>query len=835
MIRKIGGQRLLGLIFLMQLSIPSPVASRTNDIFKKLYSVPIPPAFSKPGGLYPSPFTLTLASEANTNIYYTLDGTVPTEKSNVYIGTLSIPATTAVRAIAIRLNEVPSEVITQTYFINEPANLPLISLVTDPANLFSDQTGIYVTGKNGIRGSCDPVIRNLNQDWERPVNIELYEKNGKLAFNQGAGIKIFGGCSRTRFPQKSFSLFARKKYGNGSFNYQIFPDKPIYSFESFLLRSGADDQVRTMFRDAFTAYAIRDDMDIDYMAYRPAAVFINGQYWGIHNMREKVNEHFLASNFNVEEDEVNLLERNATEFIGDNDGYNTMLNFLNISDMSQSINYETISRLIDINQFIDYEVANIHLAEVDWPGNNIKFWNVANSQYDHWRWVLFDRDQTFMSDRITTDALALATATNGPTWPNPPWSTLILRRLLLNKDFKNRFIQTYAHHISNTFDSIRISKILDVFKQGIAAEIPRHITKWGGKVDPDKSETWPIPTFNSVSQWEKNVEVIRSFPGKREPNAIQHLKSMFALGERSELSIKTNLSNAGYVRLFDKKLLPDYKGKFFNAVPLKLYALPQPGYLFSHWIVDGSTILKEELELIPAKSTSIIAHFILNPEGELPLVINEINYHSPDAPDAGDWFEIYNPNKYKIDISGWRVYDGDDNNPMIFRPNTLIDGSGYLVICESIALFEKVHPKVYNRLGGMGFKLSNDGEVVKLYNAENVFVDSVSYKDKTPWPQPADGDGPSLELISANLDNNLPASWHASGGNGTPGKANSVYTKANDISTVYFRLFQNYPNPVQSFTWFSYTLHRKGKVILKVSDQFGREIEKVVDTDQSPG
>jgi len=211
-------------------------------------------------------------------------------------------------------------------------------------------------------------------------------------------------------------------------------------------------------------------------------------------------------------------------------------------------------------------------------------------------------------------------------------------------------------------------------------------------------------------------------------------------------------------------------------------------------------------------------------------------YHSPGAPNAGDWFEIYNPNKYKVDISGWRVYDGEDNNPMIFRPNTVIDGNAYLVICESIPLFEKAHPKVYNRLGGMGFKLSNDGEVIKLYDAENKFVDSVSYKDKKPWAENADGDGPSLELISPDLDNNTASNWHTKPGHGTPGKVNSVVTNTKDLALTYFRLFQNYPNPVkEGMTYLEYTLNKKGNVKLNVRDHLGREVLKVVDEDQIPG
>jgi hypothetical protein len=264
----------------------------------------------------------------NSKIYYTTNGNYPDDDDLLYTKPIQIDSTIAIRAIAYNQGQAPSIVTTQTYFINEPINLPIISLVTDPDHLFSDKSGIYVTGTNGIKGACDAVIRNLNQDWERPVNFEFYEKDGTQGINQQAGIKIFGGCSRTRFPQKSFSLFARSIYGKGSFKYQFFLDKDIKKFESIILRSSGDDQVKTFFKDAFTAYSIKDNMDIDYMAYRPTAVYINGVYWGIHNMREKVNEHYINSNFDVEKEKINILEANARIVYGDDSGYNAMVVFL---------------------------------------------------------------------------------------------------------------------------------------------------------------------------------------------------------------------------------------------------------------------------------------------------------------------------------------------------------------------------------------------------------------------------------------------------------------------------------------------------------------------------
>ena len=299
------------------------------------------PEFSLSGGFFNSPQSVRLSvSDPAASIHYTLDGTIPNVNSPAYVNPISVFNTRAIRARAIKSGAIPSEVVTETYFIDEQVNLPVISIVTDPTHLFSDTGGIYVTGTNGIRGSCDTTKRNLNRDWERPVNLELYEIDGSNGLNQRAGIKIFGGCSRTRFPQKSFSLFARSQYGKGSFDYQLFPEKPIYAFEAFLLRSSADDQTETMLKDAFAQLILTDHMNLDYQAYRPVAVYINGEYWGIHNMREKVNEHYLADNYTISPDELDLLQNRGYAIQGEGADYLGMVNYAGIHDLNQPEHFQ---------------------------------------------------------------------------------------------------------------------------------------------------------------------------------------------------------------------------------------------------------------------------------------------------------------------------------------------------------------------------------------------------------------------------------------------------------------------------------------------------------------
>lgn len=569
---------------------PTPAAPNANNT---IYGIVSDPVFSIPGGLYEGPQSVSITvSEPSAEIRYTTDGTIPTDSSILYTAPISINSTTAIRARAFEAGKLPSRILTNTYFINEQRHLPVISLVTDPDNFFDDQIGIYVTGTNGKPGDCDPTVRNLNQDWERPVNVEFYDTTGVMGFNQLAGVKIFGGCSRTRYPQKSLALFARSEYGKGSFEYKLFADKPITKFESFLLRSSADDQVSTMFRDALAQALLTEHMDADIQAYRPAAVFLNGIYWGIHNIREDINEHYIAGNFGIETENVNILERNASKIYGSDaarNSYIAMVNFINSNNMANQANYEAVKAQMDMNQYIDYMIGHIYLAERDWPSNNIKYWRANSGPYTKWRWINLDLDQTLTHKWIAENMVNKATAANGPSWPNPEWSTRLFRNLLNNVQFKNEFIQRYAWHMNVTFAPQRINHFVDRFAARIAPEIPRHIQKWGGMVDPDFNENgWePIPTFSTVEQWQKNVDTIKIFAAERPAYSWTHMIQNFGLSGTSDILVQNNSLNQGVLSVAGKKVPDGFTGTFFNNVPLKISAMPKQGFKFSHWEAKG--------------------------------------------------------------------------------------------------------------------------------------------------------------------------------------------------------------------------------------------------------
>jgi len=813
------------------------------------------PDFSLKGGFYKGHQQLTLSSnDSSAGIRFTTDGTPPDDSSELYTKPIELDSTTAIRAKAFSEGMVPSEVVTQTYFINEEINLPVVSIVTDPDNFFDDKIGIYVTGTNGTYGECDPKIRNVNQDWERPVNFEFYESTGEQRINQLAGIKIFGGCSRTRYPQKSLALFARSDYGKGSFEYKFFADKNIDKFESVLLRSSSDDQVFTMFRDGLAHTILSKELDIDYQAFRPAVVFLNGEYWGIHNIREKINEHYFEENFNVPASEVDLLERNANIIAGTATAYNNMLNYVRSKDMAQTIHYEYVKTLMDVDQYINYQIGHIYLAERDWPGNNIRYWKANSGNYKKWRWINYDMDQVFIY--TTTNSIAVAAASNGPSWPNPPWSNLLFRRLLMNKEFKNKFIQSYTYLMNTLFEPGNVIQYIDSLQNIIAKEIPRHITKWGGKVDPDFSEVgWtPEPTFNSVEEWNENVEELREFAGERQNYSWKHMMEYFKISDTVSITISSNITEAGKLKFFNWQIPePGLKGKYFKGIPFTVEAVPYFGYRFLYWRHGDSTIYNSCLQIIPDKDSLLIAYFEEEVFSDSNLIIiNEINYNSSGLFNSEDWIELYNRKDTLVNLSGWILKDENDESPFIFPEGTKIGCRNFLVICKDTSSFNSCFTLVRNKTGNFGYGLNNKGEVVRLYSSNGFLIDSVHYDNKFSWPVEADGTGATLELKAPMLDNDLPGNWiSAAGKYGTPGYINSTLTEVEsvnrDANPTEFKLYQNYPNPFNPVTKIKYTIplaetgystaggQSLQVVTLKVYDILGNEVATLVDEEQPAG
>jgi hypothetical protein len=809
------------------------------------------PQFSSKSGFYASALNITLTSIEGAIIRYTTNGSEPILTSDIYTEPIYIESTACIRAQAFKAGLLESEINTHTFFIGISKNLPVISLVTNHENLFSDTMGIYVIGTNGIRAGCSSTPMNLNQDWERPVNVELFDEQGNVRINQLAGIRIFGGCSRQRYPIKSFEVFARRMYGKGSFDYKLFKTEDITQFESFLIRSSSDDQMFTMFRDGL-GHTLVSDLKVETQAYQPAVVYINGQYWGIHNIREKYSEAYFEEHYGVTEDNLNVIKNNPSISTNVESGsanhYLNMLAYLSSHATDNNI-YEYMNTQMDIESYIDYMASQIYLSADDWPGNNIRYWKANTGRYNRWRWVCYDMDQVVRSNNTRWNSILLATTPyNGNSWPNPPWSVVLFNNLLKGSRFRNEFLQRITFLMNTAFSPEHIIHVVDSLQDKIRDEMPYHIQRWGGQLVADPlRESWILPLPRSMEEWENYVQVMRNFAVSRPDTTINMLRRYFKLSNAVDIAISNNDPDLGYLFMGPKRIPADvHTGKYFANIPIILNAKPKPGYRFLRWEISQSGLPLIEnktslLSFIPTKNASIAAFFGPDTVGTAPVIINEINYHSANEADAADWIELYNRAAYSVDISGWIMKDEKDDHSFEIPENVMLPVNAYFVICEDTTLFKKQFPKVKKRTGNFDFGLGNSGDCIRLYSQYMEFVDSVHYFDDSPWPTLADGGGSSLALTGPYLDNDLAQSWSDLCWL-TPGSKNVlksegpliVINPAMDTNNGDYWMNQNYPNPCIINTTIDYGLNKSGNVSLVVYDLSGRIVRTLVSEYQHP-
>lgn len=564
-----------------------------------------PPTFSHRAGYYPGPFLLELVQDnSGATIVFTLDGSEPTDNSSVYSqpipvrdrsndpnGLSLIPTgggwrapsavvnkVTTVRARAIKPGGLPSSVITRTYLIQEGGaarySLPVISLVCDPDDFFGPSRGIYVVGNS------DPGnFWNRGREWERPVHVEFFEPDGTLGFGQDASVRIHGGTSR-QFPQKSLRIYARTLDGTVPIEYPLFPDRPVGRYERFLLRMSGHDHQFTFMRDALMQGLARE-LNIDTQAYRPVIVFLNGEYWGLHNLRESLDEHYLASHYDVDPDRVDVLEGHASANEGDTVHYSAMLDFLRRNDIRSARNYETVGSQMEIGSFIDYRIAETFYYR--WDIGNIRYWR-PRDEGGRWRWFLFDTDVGFggfasIDSPWTFNMLEYDTEPDGPwdRYPlndhNNPTATYLLRRLLENASFRSEFVTRYADVLNSAFRTERMIPEIERMASVIEPEMAEHIRRWNRPA--------------SVSDWKNQVRALRLFARQRPRHAREHLREFFGLGADGLLTMRVSDPDRGTIRVNSMRIPVGsdhpWTGVYFQGTPIQLTAEPAAGSRFAGW------------------------------------------------------------------------------------------------------------------------------------------------------------------------------------------------------------------------------------------------------------
>ncbi len=687
------------------------------------------PQFDKESGFYSGTQQIHLSQENNAVIYYTTDGSIPTRQSKVYTQPITISKTTIIRARALESGKFLSSVVNHTYLIDENVHLPVFSIGIDAKYLYDPDIGIYT------KGNYD----NFRQDWMRPGSVE-YIENGQTEFDKNIGIKIHGNNTRV-YPQKSLAIYSKEKYGSKSISYPLFADKPfIKKVKSFVLRSGGTEWGRTLIGDGVQHQIVKDTMDLDNQSFQSVVVFINGQYWGIHHIREKLNADYLEANHGVDPDNVDLLANDAEIQDGTNKEYIALKNYIKSHDLSNDTYYQYVASKIDLNEYINYIITESFTSNSS-IHHNIKYWKKSDST-GKWRWILFDLDRGFRYSENTLYFVA-----------DDDETSIVFRNLLKNRQFVHLFASRYFTHLNTTFQPDRVKAFITRAKDIVAPEIPRHFSRW--PKDKDGKSV-------SESTWRTFINNMYDFADARPNKVISDLRNAFHLQGHPVLHIPS-LAN-GTVYLDNVKLSGSFDGNYFDGATVTLKALPKKGYKFTGWS-NGSSSQTINLTLHNDITVSATYELAQTPK----VVINEINYASDKNHDSGDWIELYNNDTKAIDLSEWVLKDDKDVGAFTFPANTVLQPNHYIVVTQNRSDFTTQYPGITDILGDFGFGLSKKGDSVRLFNTQGALTDSVTF-DKN-WPD-ANGNGKTLALIDPNSDNSISTNWIAADNFGTPGEVN---------------------------------------------------------------
>lgn len=683
------------------------------------------PIFSQTAGYYSDSLILTITTPiSGAQIRYTLNGEEPTQTSSLYTSPLilknkshsknsisTIPTNPSfnypkpgydtsrantrgwlepydtifkaniVKAKAFKSGYLSDSTAVATYFIKEAGasffSLPVLSLSIDSISLFSYNSGIYVYGIDSVNEG-----NYSNDTAERKAHIEFFETTGQRVIAQYANIKIHGNGGR-HAPQKSLQLKAEKEYGNGNFNHQFFKESTVKKHDRLLLRNGGHRP------DCMP----RDDVGQDFLKSlsnvsqnnRQCIVLVNGEYWGIQTLKEILDNNYFYRKYNIPKNDCIILTQAGSldEGVpGDENSYSDLLNFFSLNSMATPSNFGYVNTQMDLQSFVDFECGEIFLGNGDWPNNNTKFWRYRRAVNDpslnnhldgRWRWLFYDLDAAFGGDcsGIYPSHNSLIRATD----PAYNKYTRPLRSLLINNQFKIDFINRYADLLNSNFLPKQLIASINKTSSIYTTEMQQHVERWRypSVANDLLSRSVEIP---STIKWNSIMSGLLNFANQRADKTRKQFMTYFALTDTVKVTLNVNDTLMGKIKIntlyIDKYLIRNnslvypWTGVYFNGNPIKIEAIAYPGYKFSHWNLISDTVNSVIKNV--SNDTLITAYFIVDTAFKAThyLYINEVlasntSNIKDEYFENDDWAELYNPNNFEVDITGFYLSDESTN------------------------------------------------------------------------------------------------------------------------------------------------------------------------------
>jgi hypothetical protein len=686
-------------------------------------------------GFYDGPLRLIISGPADA-YFYTTNGKDPALYGKKYNAPLLLSRTTVLRIAPSYSGRISDSTAAFTYFIGFSTKLPVVSVTTDSNTFFDPETGIYRSGMDVPVTEANYLQANFFKDWERQIWVEFFETDGSRPVSQAAGIRIFGGMTRL-MEEKSLRLIARKKYGKSRFKHKFFESKNIGSFKSLVLRTSGGDYRSTRFRDAFSTSLVRD-IGLDVQAARTCVLFVNGEYWGLYNLREKIDEHFLEDNHGADPKHTDLLQGNQVVDHGSALAYRNMLDFIRKHPLNDSMNLNELNRKMDIRNFTNYIITQIYLCNVDSRGN-VRYWRAGNLD-GRFRWILYDTDLGFgASLPASADYLRDAISPVETNWYNPQWSTFLLRSLLQNQGYKHFFINQAAFLLNTCFHQDSVLKKINLQTAAFEDGMDAHLTK----------------TKQTREKWYFEIDKMRRFAKDRPANFRKHISSNFGVGGNCKIILQTNVPNAACFKINGNIVSGSAEGVYFTGVPLTIEVIPVPPFSFRAWA--GRSDSSRSIVITPASDIRLEALLYERPNAPVSdsIVISGI-YSFCRGADCQRAVKLSNRSASTANLNGFSLNAGDE----LFRFSTehsLKPGASVIVASDTAAFRKKTATDASLIAGNLNVDAWTNGGNFCLIDADERLVDQFNFGN--PFESGQNRAGMAMTLKSADLSNDFIENW----------------------------------------------------------------------------
>ena len=627
---------------------PTPGTSNNGSTAYNGYTTA--PIIDAASALAAQPVVVTIydTNPPPSTVRFTLDGTEPDASSPIYTGPLTITSASVLKARAFSPGKAPSVVAAASYLVGVQHTTAVISVITPP------------DGLDGPQG----IFTNWQRDDEVQAHVDFFRPSGQLVVSQSTGMQVDGGLGGSRgFPQHSFRLeFDNDALGDGRVNVPLIPDRPARTrYSRIYLRNGSNQYQILPHKDAVQVKMMAGETHSYYAAWTPATVYINGAYFGLYELREKFDDEYFRTLENADADSVDLLSLSAwngtvlrpTE--GSVDPFWRDISSFYLLDPEQEDFWAIADARFDLTWYTDHIIGQQWMGTRDWPGNNIKIQR-SNATDFKWRFCTIDLELALAPNGQSDAAFDAVTYTaQQPT--DIPYSR-IWQRAIENPRFHDHFINRFADVMNSAYLNERLLGIAQDAYDLTRPEMGLQFQRWSS-----------ADTATSLAQYEANHEAFLNDLEQRTPFVRTHIQDFFALPRQVDVTLDVVPAGAGSIRI--STLHPDtypWEGVYFDGVPIRIEAVANPGYFFTHWTPEpllNNMMDPVFLDTLTANTAFFQANFI----PDLPTAVQ--------ANDAARLSVAPNPTTGELTIDTALLTDGGELTYTVFdaRGQQVLEGT----------------------------------------------------------------------------------------------------------------------------------------------------------------